>query len=235
MGESIFIVDIPIKLTRIGRDELKGLNLDLVLSFQFYKTVFNHNKLCIAEAIDPTQNYTPRQYGNIASSIEQILKMPVAFRLQSAPSHIRGRLIGQGVYFIISDQYAFLPSLLINERIKRKDNKEKPLSPVAQYTLLYYLLHKEIAEFTIQGIQPRTPYNYLAISRAITELEEKQLFHVQKEWKTKLVSSSISRKELWEYSMHFLSSPVKKQSIRIRYGKLRFIKVESPHYHITHF
>lgn len=224
MGESIVIAGVPVKLAHIERNELKGLNLDMVLSFRFYKTVFNQYELCIAEAVDPVRNYTPRQYSHIASLVERTLKIPVAFRLQSAPSYIRSRLIEQGVYFILSDQYVFLPSLLINERIKQKGNIERPLSPIAQYTLLYYLLHKEIAEFTIQEIQPKTPYNYLGISRAIIELEEKQLFHVQKEWKTKLISSPFSRKELWKNAMQFLSSPVKRTVYTDKIWKAPFYK-----------
>lgn len=210
MSENIFIAGIPVELTLVGRDELKGLNLDLLLSFRFYKTMFNQHELCIAEAVDPARTYAPRQYSRIVALVEPILKMSVAFRLLSAPSYMRGRLIEQGIYFILSNQYVFLPGLLINERIKQKSNPGQQLSPAAQYILLYYLLHEEIAEFTIQEIQPRTPYNYLAVSRAISELEEKQLLHIQKEWKTKLISSPIARKELWENALSFLSSPVKK-------------------------
>jgi len=210
MSERIFIADVPVDLTLINKNELKGLNLDLLLSFRFYKTVFNGHELCIVEAVDSTHAYTPKQYSRITVLIGRVMKMPVAFRMLSAPAYMRGRLIEQGVYFIASERYVFLPGLLINERVKRKRNLDQQLSPVAQYILIYYLLHKEIAEFTIQEIQPRTPYNYLAISRAVNELEEKQLLHVQKEWKTKLISSLISRKELWENALPLLSSPIKK-------------------------
>lgn len=210
MSNNISIAGISTGLTLISRDKLKGLNLDLLLSFRFYRTVFSQHELCIAEAVDSTLAYTPRQYRRIATIVENILNIPVAFYLREAPSYTRSRLIEQGVYFIISAQYVFLPGILINERIKRKNNPEQPLSPVAQYILLYYLLHEKIAEFTIQEIQPQTPYNYLAVSRAISELEDKQLFHIQKKWKTKQISSPISRKELWENAIPLLTSPIKK-------------------------
>ena len=64
-------------------------------------------------------------------------------------------------------------------------------------------------EFTIQDMQSRIPYNYLAVSRAINELEGKQLLQARKEWKTKLIYSPISRKELWEKSMPYIISPIK--------------------------
>jgi len=204
------IVGLPVKLTLVEREQLRGLSLDYILSFRFYKTIFNQYELCIAEANDTSRQYTPRQYRRIAGLVERILKIPVAFRLLSAPNNLRSRLIEQGVYFILSDQYVFLPGLLINEKIKRKTNPKQPFSPVAQYILLYYLLHEKIKEFSIQEIQPKTPYNYLAVSRAINELEGKNLFQVYKDWKTKLISSSISRERLWEKAQPFFSSPVKK-------------------------
>lgn len=210
MNKTISIAGIPVSLVTISREELKGLNLDLLLSFQFYRAEFNRHGLCIAESTDAIRSYTPGQYVRIAILVERILNLPVAFLLPSVPSYMRKRLIEQGVYFVISDRYAFFPGVLINERVRKVTNLEQPLSPVAQYVLLYFLLHTEIKEFTLQEIQPRTPYNYLAVSRAINELEAKQLLQDRKEWRTKLIFSSLSRKELWEKAAPYLASPVKK-------------------------
>lgn len=210
MNKTISIAGVLTDLIQLGRDELKGMNLDLLLSFRFYEMKFNNHELCVVESIDVVRSYTPGQYKRMTILIERIVKMPVAFYLLGVPFYIRSRLIEQGVYFIVSDRYVFLPGLLINERIKKKLSKGQGLSSVAQYILLYYLLHKEIDKFTMQEIQSYIPYNYLAVSRAINDLEEKQLFHIRKEWKTKLVSSPVSRKELWEKALPYLSSPVKK-------------------------
>lgn len=210
MNDSISIAGVPVNLVAIARDELRGIRLDLLLSFQFYRTEFHKTALCIAVPTDPTRSYTPRQYASNAALVENKLNMPVAFLLSSAPYYMRKRLIEQGVYFVISDQYVFLPGILINERIGKSVNLNQPLPPVAQYILLYFLLHKEIGEFTIRDIQSRTPYNYLAISRAVSELEARQLLQVRKEWKTKQFFSSVSRKELWGNALPYLASPVKR-------------------------
>lgn len=210
MPETISIAGVQIRLIAIERSELKGLSLDLQLSFQFYRTEFNKQPLCIVESVDLTRVFTPQQYARTAIVIERILNLPVAFLLQSAPFYMRKRLIEQGVYFIISDQYVFIPGILVNRRIKKERSLGQSLSPVAQYILLYFLLHKEIEEFTIQEMQSRTPYNYLAISRAVSELEEKQLLQVRKEWKTKWLYSSVPKKELWAQAMPNLTSPIKK-------------------------
>lgn len=222
MIEGINIAGVPVELSLINREQLKGLSLDLILSFRFYKTVFNKYELCIVEPNETLRTYTPKQYRRIAISVERVLMMPVAFRLISAHNNLRKGLIEQGVYFILSNQYVYLPGLLLNERIKRRNNPEESFSPVAQYLLLYYLLNKKIEEFTIQEIQPRTPYNYLAVSRAIKELEDKEIFEVYKDWKTKLISSPITREELWEKAQPFLSSPVKKTVYAEKIGSGKF-------------
>ena len=76
--------------------------------------------------------------------------------------------------------------------------------------------------FTIREIQPRTSYSYLAVSRAISELEDKQLFHIHKDGKTKLISSPVTRKELWESAKPYLSSPVKRIIYTDQIGKGSF-------------
>lgn len=222
MDKTISIAGVPVALTAIARSELKGLNLDLQLSFRFYKAEFNRHILCMAEMTDSTRSYTPTQYARTAALVEQVLNIPVVFLLRTAPFYIRQRLIEQGVYFVISDQYVFLPGVLINERIRKNRNSGQQLSPTAQYILLNFMLHRDIREFTIRDMQLSVPYNYLAVSRAVSELEEKQLLQGQKEWKTKWIYSSIPRKELWKKAMPYLRSPVKKTVYSDELGKERF-------------
>lgn len=120
MLKTISIAGVPVNLDKIGRDKLKGLTLDLILSFRFYCAEFNKHPLCLVENADLTRTYTPMRYARIANQIERILDIPVVFILQSAPFYIRQRLIEQGVYFVVSDRYVFLPGMLINERIRKK-------------------------------------------------------------------------------------------------------------------
>lgn len=210
MLKTISIAGVPVNLDKIGRDKLKGLTLDLILSFRFYCAEFNKHPLCLVENADLTRTYTPMRYARIANQIERILEIPVVFILQSAPFYIRQRLIEQGVYFVVSDRYVFLPGMLINERIRKKEDPEHQLSPVAQYVLLNYLLHPDLCGFTLQELQSRIPYNYLAVSRAVGELERKQLLQARKDRKTKLIYSTMLRKDLWNKAMPYFVSPVKK-------------------------
>ena len=124
MNKAISIAGIPVGLDITGRDKLKGLSLDLLLSFRFYSAEFNKHTLCFVEKTDSTRSYTPMQYARTAILIERILNIPIVFILQSAPFYIRQRLIEQGVYFVVSDRYVFLPGMLINERIRKKRKYE---------------------------------------------------------------------------------------------------------------
>lgn len=177
--------------------------------FRFYKTVFNQHELCIAEPTSDTPPLTPKQSRDIAERIERAIGIPVAFLLPSLKYYERSRLVAQGVYFVVSDKYVFLPGMLINAQTKRQDKERKKLSATAQYILLYYLLHKEINEFTLQAIEAKVPYSYQLISRAAVELEDKQLFQSVKDGKTKILFPDTSRVILWDNALPFLTSPIK--------------------------
>lgn len=210
MDKSISIAGVPVILAPIPRESLKGLNLDTILMFRFYKTVFNQHELCIVEPKGDTNSLTPKQNRQLAELIERTIGIPVAFLLPSLPYYDRSRLVAQGVYFVVSDKYVFLPGMLINAQTKRQGKERKKLSATAQYILLYYLLHKEINEFTLQAIEAKVPYSYQLISRAAVELEDKQLFQSEKDGKTKILFSDTSRAILWENALPFLTSPIKK-------------------------
>lgn len=210
MDKSISIAGVPVILVPIPREGLKGLNLDTILMFRFYKTVFNKHELCIVEPKGDTNSLTPKQNRQMAELIERAIGIPVAFLLPSLPYYERSRLVAQGVYFVVSDKYVFLPGMLINAQTKRQGKEKRKLSATAQYILLYYLLHKEINEFTLQAIEAKIPYSYQLISRAAVELEDKHLFQSVKDGKTKILFSDSSRAILWENALPFLTSPIKK-------------------------
>ena len=49
MHKAISIAGIPVGLDIIGRDKLKELSLDLLLSLRFYSAEFNKHTLCFVE------------------------------------------------------------------------------------------------------------------------------------------------------------------------------------------
>ena len=211
MNRIISILGIQTELVSIQRNKLKGLNADLLLRFDYYHAVFNQNELCVIQS----KNHdllTPLKYRKITEQIEKVIGIPVAVLMESLAYYERERFISQGVYFVVSDKYAFLPSLIANIRVKEKGKQSMKLIPSAQYFLLYYLLDNKVNNvFTIRELEQILPYNYLAISRTIINLENLQLCKVTKDSAgTKNIFFEYTKGELWEKSQKYLSSPVKK-------------------------
>jgi len=211
MNDIISILGIQTELIPMQRDKLKGLNADMLLRFDYYVTIFNKRELCVIRA-KKNVSLTPLKYRHITEKIEKITGMPVAVIKESLAYYERERLIRQGVYFIVSDKYAFLPSLVANIRVKEKGKPPVTLIPAAQYLLLYFLNNKDFRQFTLRKLEAIMPgYNYLALSRAVINLENLQLCRVVKDNAgTKHIFFESPKGELWEKAQKYLSSPVKK-------------------------
>jgi len=213
MNKIISILGIQTQLIPIQREKLRGINTDLFLRFSFYKIEFNNQTLCVIQAKNKQDSLTPLKYKQITKQAEILVGMPVVVVLDSLSYYERERLINQGVYFIISDKYAFLPSLIVNVQAKKKVKNPTRLTPVAQYVLLYYLLsEKTKEEYTIKDLEQNMPYNYVALARAVANLEDCKLCSTEIKDNTgiKYIQFGSYKRELWKKAQSYLSSPVKK-------------------------
>ena len=212
MNESISILGIKTELIPMQRSTLRGLNADMLLRFGFYSITFNGQQLCLIRAKNRAEIITPMKHKRITEQVESVVGLPVAVLFDDSLIYIqRERLINQGVYFIISDKYAFLPSLIVNAQLKRKEKLNR-LTPAAQYLLLYYLsVENAKNKFAIKELEQITPYNYVAVARAVANLEDCELCQAEIDnTKTKHIRFVGDKRELWEKSQQYLSSPVKK-------------------------
>jgi len=212
MNNIVSILGVQTELVSMQRKKLKGLNTDLLIRFDYYVAAFNQQEFCIIRSKSDA-SFTPLKYRKITEQIEKITGMPVVVLMDSPAYYERERFISQGVYFIVSDKYVFLPSLIANVRVKEKKKRTLKLIPSAQYLLLSYLLdNKDYQKFTIRELEVILPcYNYLAISRAVINLENLQLCKVKKDGSgTKNIFFEYSKSDLWKKSKKYLSSPVKK-------------------------
>lgn len=213
MSNVISILGIQIELIPMQRDKLRGINADMFLRFSFYTMEFNNQSLCVIQAKNGQQSLTPLKYKQITKQAEILVGMPVVVILDSLTYYERERLINQGVYFIISDKYAFLPSLIVNVQAKKKVKNPSKLTPAAQYVLLYYLLSEESKEeYTIKDLEQIMPYNYLALARAVANLEDCKLCSTEIKDNTgiKHIRFGGYKRDLWAKAQNYLSSPVKK-------------------------
>jgi hypothetical protein len=213
MSNIISILGAQKELIPIKRDKLRGLNADMLLRFSFYTIDFNNQILCVIQAKNEQESITPGNYKKITRQVETVMNTPVVVLLDSLTYYERERLINQEVYFIISDKYAFLPSLIVNVQAKKRDKNPMRLTPAAQYVLLYYLLEENSEkEFTIKKLEEIVPYNYLTLARAVTSLENCQLCdtEIQDGTGIKFVRFKDSKRELWTKAQSYLSLPCKK-------------------------
>ena len=123
-------------LSPMKKEELKGIPIDTKLRFQFYRAIFNENFFCLLET-KKEENHASVDCLKLAERLKNILNLPVVFLFRNLQFVERNRLIDRGVYFIVSDKFAFLPFLIINykETVRKKAEE---LSSVAQYILLYH-------------------------------------------------------------------------------------------------
>ena len=206
----IIIAGITVALTPVQRSELKGLNIDTTTRFSFYHGTFNGQPFCFASQ-NGTATLTPANYRRYAERVETIVGVPVVFILEAATYINRSRLIEQGVYFVVSRKYAFLPTLLVNAIEKsRRPKKNRLLSPVAQYLLLYYLQSSLHGSCTIKDFENICPYSYQSIGRGLLDLEQfglcrsEMIPNVEKR-----VIFTLPRQELWGKAVPFMRSPIR--------------------------
>ncbi len=206
----VIVAGISVALTPIEKQELKGLNIDTIVRFSFFRGVFNEQQFCFA-AMNRPVNITPLNYRRYADKVANILGMPVVFILDSTAYYNRSRMIEQGVYFVISKKYAFLPTLLVNAIEKsRKPKKNQLLSPVGQFLLLYYLQSSLNKECTIKNFESACSYSYQSIGRGLLDLEQFGLCQSEiASDKEKRITFSLPKQELWEKAKKFMRTPVR--------------------------
>lgn len=208
--KTISIVGVEAELTPVRKSSLKGLGADALVNRKLYVTTFNNEQLYILHE-DKEVKSTPVKYKQLTEKLENVTGAPVAVWLESLKYFERKRLLEQGVYFVISGKYAFLPSLMANSRVKKETENSAKLSSVAQYIILFYLLENNDNVFTISKLRERLPYNYLAVSRGIIQLEDFKLCHSEKgENNIKKILFQKGKQSLWEKASPYMTSPVKK-------------------------
>lgn len=199
-------------LRPISADRLKGLPIDVYVSYRFYEGEFKGVSLCFLEAKNSTFQSTPAKCKKISIKVYDSLQLPIVFLFDNLPFVIRQRMIEQGVYFVVPGKYANLPNLFVNALNTSEQVKSRgKLSPVAQYILLYYLQHHNCKFNNIKAIQHEIDFSYMQITRAVVDLERfglcttKTLHSVEKR-----IAFTEDKNSLWQRAQEFLRSPVLK-------------------------
>lgn len=208
MDKKVIIAGKAIPMRLKNRSELKGVFTDALLMFSFYDIEYRGVQFVVLESKTPV-HHTPAQCKKLTSNLSAVLGKPCVMMFDQLASYERNRYIEQGVYFVVSGKYVFLPFFLINAKDSAPINKER-LQPAAQYLLLYHLQHKSLEGCTLSDMEKLLPYNYLAISRAVRQLEVTYLVDVDVSNNgTKRIHFEKEGKQLWVVAEPLMQNPIK--------------------------
>lgn len=208
----INILGTDVQLSLLSRPDLKGLPLGIIIEFNIYKGRFMGNDYCFYQS-KSGREYTPSVYAYYTQKIEYVVKLPTVLITNKHDYNNRTRLIEQGVYFVSTSKYAFLPNLVANTLSRAKRKKAiKQLSPKAQFLLLYWMQNHNLGmDVSISTFLDKWGFSYVSISRALAELEQFQLCVSQKNKdNSKIYRFLKDRKTTWEESQSVLRNPVSK-------------------------
>ena len=206
--EQIIVAGKALELISLGKSELKGVFIDAILGYNFYKTSFNGNEFCLLVS-KREKKMPPLEYKQLADRLQTILALPIVFLFDRLDYYERNRLIDRGVFFIVSDKYTYLPYLIINAKQTEKKSLNT-LTSAAQYLLLYHLQKNSLQGLSINEVGNIVPYKYVTLTRAISCLEQ---FNICKSEKgadrQKRIYFGGEPISLWNNIQNKINSPIK--------------------------
>lgn len=210
MSNKLVISGVEVELKQLSAVEVKLLWTEILLMFQLERFVFQGQEYLLATP-KAEQHYKPMEYARMAIRIKETLGIPLVYRFKSLDYNQRNRLVAQGVYFIVSGMYVFLPSLLLATKVTSKKPVQS-LSAPAQYLLLYALLVQSIDGKTARELEALLPYKYVTITVAMNVLVELGLARLESDATNfKRIYMLHKGRALYEAARPWLLSPVKKR------------------------
>ena len=204
--KTIVLLGKIFQLYELTKAQLKGISIGESLSYRFFEGKVNDISMLFLEPKKKAD--TPRSLAITSERFSLLFQKSVVYILPSCPAFERQRLIDKNVFFIVSDKFAYLPNLMVLERMKMTKPAQR-LTPVAQYLLLYHLQIENINEMTARDLEGHIPYSYASITLGITCLEEVGLLNkTMIGGKSNVIRFELSAKELWEGAKAYLINPV---------------------------
>ena len=98
---------------KMDRPVLKGVLAKAIIGFDFYAAEYNGCEFVLLEPNEKGSNrYTLTQFSTLAKAVNDVFGKPIAFLFDHRIYHEENLMPNnRGVYFIYSNEYAFLPFL----------------------------------------------------------------------------------------------------------------------------
>ena len=204
--KEITIAGQQIELRNLSKQDQKGLWLELIANFNMMQFEFNGQFMLLLVAKGEL-DYTNVQRRKISERIESVKHIPAVFYFDNLLTYERDRLVEQGVYFVVADKFAFVPTLIIN-RLSTKSEIKELFYPSTQYILFYHLQIESLDGLSLKELEDKVPYKYKTIAKSIKQLEALGLVSLEGSRNKKLVFE-LSGKELWDKASTNLIDPIK--------------------------
>ncbi|WP_265822255.1 winged helix-turn-helix domain-containing protein [Geovibrio ferrireducens] len=193
------------------KESFGSLPMYLSSRYKYFSTYLFEQRLIFMQCDD--YELTPAQIYKDYNKVQNILNQPLVYVDEVMTSYDRERLIKYGVQFVVPNKQIFLPDLRIDlrEHFSKRKNKAEYFSPSAQMVLLSVLWRTFDVTFSIGALVDRFGISTSNAQRLIDDLEELGLAESHKEGRERIARFVFSGKELWDNSVKYLKSPVKKR------------------------
>lgn len=207
--KNISVAGIDTPLSEISKKELKGVIVDDIARFSFYRAAFA-GAVFVLLVSKLGINETPANCSKISCRLSFSLSLPIVFYFSNLKYYERQRYIEKCVFFITERGEVFLPNIILHSKKEKTKNPSK-LSAAAQFLLLYHLQIMSLEGLSVSEVASKIcQYSYVSIAKAVENIEALGLCECRKDAeRSKRISFIAEGRELWEKSRPYMTTPVK--------------------------
>lgn len=207
--KNISVAGIDIPLSEIPKKELKGVIVDDIARFSFWRAEFAGSAFVLLVS-KLGVNETPASCAKMSDRLSSVLPLPIVFHFSNLKFYERQRYIEKSVFFITERGEVFLPNMILHSKKEKTKNSSK-LSAAAQFLLLYHLQIMSLNGLSVSEIALKIcQYSYVSIAKAVENIEALGLCECKKDTaRSKRISFIAEGRELWEKSRPYMTTPVK--------------------------
>lgn len=206
--KSISVAGLEIPLSEISRNELKGVLVDDVVRFHFYRTELGGAPFVLLVS-KLTINETPAICSKISYRLSSVLCIPIVFYFPNLKFYERQRYIEKEIFFITGRGEVYLPNMILHSK-RKQAKKPLKLSASAQFLLLYHLQKMSLEGLSVTEIASKIcQYSYVSIAKAVENIEALDLCKCAKDAdRSKRIRHIAHGRELWEKAEPYMVNPV---------------------------
>jgi hypothetical protein len=191
---------------------VREVPLFLRTAYRFARATLLGRTFLLAMEPDGVLTATPTEYAKHAEALRTAMGLPVAMILKPVPTHVRNRLVHQGVPFVVPGRQMFLPFLALDLR----EHDDRPirgagttLTGAAQAVLLGHLLGKPVEGVPLGDVAAAFGYSAMMLSKIAMELAAAGLATATRDGRTRRLRFAMARPDLWARALPLLASPVR--------------------------